>query len=68
MNTVWLSSDTPERCEPLQMVVNYHVVAGNLTQNFYKSSQYSEAISPALCTYVLNGGFITSRNDRRTVR
>jgi hypothetical protein len=37
------ASDTPEEAIgfPLQMVVSHHVVAGNWTQDLWKSSQCS---------------------------
>jgi hypothetical protein len=43
VSTLLLSSDTPEEGigSPLQMVVSHHVVAGNRTQDLWKSSQCS---------------------------
>jgi hypothetical protein len=39
VSTLLLSSDTPEEEHqiPLQMVVSYHVVAGNWTQDLWKN-------------------------------
>ena len=43
VSTLSLSSDTPEEGirSPLQMVVSHSVVAGNWTQDLWKSSQWS---------------------------
>ena len=47
MSTSSMSSDTPEEGIniPLQMVVSHHVVAGNWTQDLWKSSQCSYPLS-----------------------
>jgi hypothetical protein len=51
MSTLPLSSDTPEEdidWIPLQMVVSHHVVAGNCTQDLWKSSQVLLTTEPFL--------------------
>ena len=50
MGTLLLSSDTPEEgiWSPLQIVVSHYVVAGNWTQDLFKSSQCFLTTEPSL--------------------
>jgi hypothetical protein len=41
VSTLSLSSDPPEEGIPLQMIVSYHVVAGNWTQDLWKRNECS---------------------------